>query len=111
MDAVLVFCTVACGLICTGSTVVIMHPRIHEGLILRLGLVLLSLGSFALGINLATSIDLQPQPLLHAIGFCLAGAVIVGLGIARRLYADPHMRELAQRVSGWGDLDGHPGTQ
>ncbi len=109
MDAVLVLCIMACGLICVASGVVIMHPRIHEGLILRVGLVLLSIGSFALAVNLATSTEVQP--LRHALALCLGGVVTIGLGIARRLYADPHMRDLAQRVSGWGDLDGHPDPQ
>lgn len=109
MDAVLVLCIVACALICVACGVVIMHPRIHEGLILRVGLVLLSIGSFALAVNLATSTEVQP--LRHALALCLGGVVVIGLGIARRLYADPHMRGLAQRVSGWGDLDGHPDAQ
>lgn len=109
MDAVLVLNIVACGLICVGSGVVIMHPKIHEGLILRVGLVLLSLGSFALAVNMAASNE--ANPLRHALALCLGGVVIIGLGIARRLYTDPHMRELAQRVSGWGDLDGHPDPQ
>ena len=104
---------VACLCIVIAS-VVIMHPRIHEGLLIKAGLITLAVGSFAL-INHVTDLAGAPamlgaevRPLVRAVAACSGGVVMVLSGLIWRIWSSPVARGAALMVTGWAGLDDEP---
>lgn len=91
---------------------VIMDPRIHEGLVIKLGLITLSVGAFALLQHVPSLMSTAPTevaPMLRALAACSAGVLTAGGGLLWRLWRYPEARQAARLVSGWAPLDDQPG--
>ena len=91
---------------------VIMDPRIHEGLVIKLGLITLSVGAFALLQHVPALTDAgstEAAPLLRARAACSVGVLTAGGGLLWRLWRYPKARQAARLVSGWTPLDEQPG--
>ena len=91
---------------------VIMDPRIHEGLVIKLGLITLSVGAFALLQHVPALTDAgstEAAPLLRAMAACSVGVLTAGGGLLWRLWRYPKARQAARLVSGWTPLDEQPG--
>lgn len=91
---------------------VIMDPRIHEGLVIKLGLITLSVGAFALLQHVPSLMSTAPTeaaPLLRAMAACSVGVLTVSGGLLWRLWRYPAARQAARLVSGWTPLDEQPG--
>lgn len=104
MDMLIYLDTAGALLLATLSGIVVMHRQIHEGLIARIGLVGLSLGSGLMAMNLADG-AVEVEPLLRSIALCFGGGIVAGVGLAWRIYREPSMRAAIQQASGWGELD------
>lgn len=93
---------------------VIMDPRIHEGLVIKLGLITLAAGAFALLQHvpaLSSSAATEAAPLLRALAACSAGVLTVSGGLLWRLWRYPEARQAARLVSGWTPLDDQPASE
>lgn len=87
------------------ASIIIVHPRIHEGLLIKLGLITLSLGSFALLNHLHVLDHVDDRPLGYALASCSAGMLMVIGGAAWRILRCPESREVIKVASGWAELD------
>lgn len=74
---------------------VVMHPRIHEGIVTRLGLACFSVGMLVAGTGACTG---------RVMATIVLGLLLTVLGVAWRLWRDPVAREAAAHVSGYGSL-------
>ncbi len=74
---------------------VVMHPRIHEGFLTRLGLACFSVAMFAAGSGTCTK---------RTLSAVVLGLLLTIVGVAWRLWRDPGAREAAAHVSGYGSL-------
>jgi hypothetical protein len=81
--------------LCALSAWVVMHPRIHEGLVTRLGLICFSIGML---LTAAGGGDHR------AIAAVVLGLLLAVAGVSWRLWRDPAAREAAAHVSGYGSL-------
>lgn len=89
-----------------GAAVVILHPRIHEGLPIKLGLILLAVGSLAMASHVHSHhADADDLPMLRAMALCSAGLFITLAGLAWRIWRSPSARAAALAASGWAPLD------
>jgi hypothetical protein len=114
--ALFVIGCVACLCIVVAA-VIIMHPRIHEGLVIKAGLITLALGSFALvnhvlGLGTAgrVALEVEARPLVNAVAACSGGVVLIIGGLLWRLWSSPIARGALRLASGWTPLDDQPGA-
>ena len=100
---------VATALLClAGASVVILHPRIHEGLLIKLGLILLSVGAIGLAAHVTHAgdhIDADDLAMLRAMALCCTGLLVILAGLAWRIWRCPAARAAARQASGWAELD------
>jgi hypothetical protein len=111
MDITLFFVASVAMLCLVVAAVVIMHPRIHEGLMIKTGLITLAIGSFSVLAHvpgLRPDITAELLPLLRSLTLCSAGILIVGGGLAWRVWHYPGAREIVRAASGWTPLDEQP---
>ena len=80
--------------LCALSAWVVMHPRIHEGFITRLGLICFSIGMLLIAAGGGP----------RATAAVVLGLLLAVVGVAWRLWRDPAAREAAAHVSGYGSL-------
>ena len=73
---------VACMLLCLAALWAVLSPRVRDGIVIKLGLGLLALGFFGVGVTLAG--DLQAWVLGRALGLVHLGLLIVAGGLAWR---------------------------
>lgn len=108
MDIITFFIGAAAMLATLASAIIIVHPRIHEGLLIKLGLITLSLGGFALVNHLHVLEHVDDRPLGYALASCSAGMLMVIGGAAWRILRCPQGREVIKVASGWAELDEAP---
>ncbi len=89
---------------------VILNPKIHEGPVIKLGLILMAISQFAYA-YLLSSLDVGPnvEPILRAMTVGNAGIAAVVVGMAWRLWRYPHLCFAARAFTGFADLDSMPG--
>lgn len=87
------------GLICLLIMALIMHPRVHEGLVAKLGLSCMALGFFGVAVMSWTG-DWVALP--RALVVVHLGLVVVVLGYVLRMRRAGHP---LRRVTDFGDLD------
>lgn len=93
------------------AALIIMHPRIHEGLFIKVGLITLAVGAFAVVAHVpGLRPDLEPEllALLRGMALCSAGVLIVGAGLIWRVWRHPGARYIVRAASGWAPLDDQP---
>ena len=74
---------------------VVMHPRIHEGFIARVGLACFSIGMMVAGTDGCSK---------RVLSVIVLGLLLAVAGTAWRLWRDPGAREAAAHGSGYGSL-------
>jgi hypothetical protein len=84
---------------------VVLHPQWREGLIVRCGLVLITFGSFAIGVQLLGGDDVSARAMVHGWFTQASGVLVVLVGwlIRVRLRRNPQ-----RRATDWGDFDERP---
>lgn len=83
MDRTIALCNlVACGLLAGGALWAVLSPRVQDGIVIKLGLGMLSMGFAALGMALADARELQVVE--RALGLVHVGLLVVAAGIAIR---------------------------
>jgi len=111
MPITLLIIVITAGLCALGATVIIMHPRIHEGLAIKSGLILLALGSAGLAAHITHAgahVDPDDQAMLRALAMCCAGLLVVMASAAWRIWRCPLALRAVQSASGWTPLDDQP---
>lgn len=88
---------------------VILNPKIHEGPVIKTGLILMAVSQFAYAYLLST-IDVGPniEPILRAMTLGNAGIAAVVVGMAWRLWRYPQLCFAARAFTGFVDLDSMP---
>lgn len=91
--------------LCLITAWAIVTPKIHEGPMIKIGLVLLDLGLFGVSALLPTLAD-QPSllPLMHALLLGNVGVVVTAGGLAWRIWRRPDVRAAAVAITGWPPL-------
>lgn len=96
----------ACGLISLTLIGIIISPRIHEGAVIKAGLISMALGFGAIALRLVDGY--QPQEIVgieRALLLINAGIAVVMVGyLCRRVRAHHPVR----RSTDWGSLDVRP---
>lgn len=101
MNMLLAFDTVAAAVLATVCGWAVMSPRIHDGLVIKAGLILMSLGLALLSFSLADAAEVA-RPYIVAGSLVLVGLLVVVVGAALRVMNTPPRRR--RRVTDWGDL-------
>lgn len=78
----------------------VMSPRVRDGIVIKCGLILMSLGLAMLSYSLPDPAPV-PRPLLFAGTLILLGMLIVVAGAALRVATPPGR---LRRVTDWADL-------
>lgn len=93
------------ALLCMAVGAVIVAPTIHEGPIIKVGLILMFAGWFGVSAQITALADVQAvRPLLWSLTLVNAGLSVSGGGFAWRVWHQPEARDALRRVTGWGDL-------
>jgi len=107
MDYVVAFIALCVVVLMCAVAWIVVTPHIHEGLVIKCGLIMLALGLFGLAVQIPL---LQPLPgvaaLLRAMAICCAGLLATVTGLAWRIYRQPQARDAVRVMSGWTPLDG-----
>lgn len=89
--------SVACGLIALAMIVAVLHPRVHDGVIVKVGLISMALGFGSIALRLFDGVgDGDATHLARSILMISAGVGIVLVGYILR-----NMRHPARRLSDW----------
>lgn len=81
----------------------VISPRVRDGVVVKLGLILLALGAAGLGIALATGGPMDVA--LRALGLQTAGLFVIVIGVLLRVWRPGPRR---RRASDWVALDTYP---
>lgn len=109
MDLIILINTAAAAGLCAICGYVIVHPRIHEGVVVKLGLIMLALGAFGVCASVPRMADVpELRPLLHALTLGNVGVSVAAAGIAWRIWHAPAARETWRRLTGWPELEDPP---
>lgn len=100
-EIVLAFDTVAAAALATVCGWAVMSPRVHDGLVIKGGLILMSLGLALVSFALAEA-DGSVKPFVAAGTLTLAGMLVIVAGAALRMVRKPVKRR--RRVTDWADL-------
>lgn len=109
MDIIIAINVVCAAALCLIIGWVIVTPRIHEGPIIKIGLVMLSCSLFGISALLPSLAD-EPlmRPFVHALLIGNCGIVIAVGGLAWRIWRRPEARAAAVALTGWPELTDHP---
>lgn len=97
----------ASGLISLALCYVVLNPKIHDGIVIKLGLISMALGFGSIGLRM-----LDPVLMNDAIGFGRSvlliniGVVVIILGYVTRCGRCGHA---LRRLTDWAELDTRPG--
>lgn len=107
---IIVFINVAfAALLCCAVGAIIVAPKIHEGPVVKIGLIMLCVGLFGVAMQIPRlADDAAVRPLLNAITIGNAGLAISAVGVAWRIWHAPEARSAMKRMTGWPDLDDRP---
>ncbi len=94
---------VACLLLTVIAGLAVVSPRVRDGVLVKLGMILISIGAFGLAVALATAAP--DDVLLRALGLYTGGLLVVALGVVLRVRAPGARR---RRASDWVALDTLP---
>lgn len=109
MDVIIVINVAFSAVLCFAVAAIIVSPRIHEGPIVKIGLMLLCIGLFGVAMQIPRlADDAAVRPLLNAITLGNAGLAISAAGVAWRIWHAPEARQVVRRMTGWPDLDDRP---
>lgn len=99
MDELIDWLNVAvCLVLALGCLWAVLSPRVRDGIVIKCGLGLASLGFAALGAALAD--DLSPVVVERALGLQHAGLLVIAAGVAWRWWRSPTpLRRLADWVT------------
>ena len=96
----------ASGLISLALLCVILNPRVHEGIVIKSGLICMCAGWGAIALRLVDGAGAESQSLLRALMLVISGIGVVFVGYVLRKAR--HHRP-ARRSTDWTDLlDAHP---
>lgn len=94
----------ACGLIALALIGAVLSPRVHDGVVIKLGLISMALGFGAIALRMADEL-LRGDGIERALALINGGIAVVILGyLLRRARAGHPVR----RMTDWGDLDTQP---
>lgn len=109
LDAAVIIIVMAIAALAVATTAwLVMHPRVHDGITIKVGLIVIAVGCYALAWHIA---DLDAAraalvaPVVRATACIGAGMVVVAGGIAWRLWRLPDVRAAVLSASGWTALD------
>ncbi len=107
MDAVLSLAnTLGCGLLALLLVWAVLSPHVHDGLVIKSGLILMALGFGSIAIRMldpwAAPEHLMAEALSRSILLINVGAAVVLVGYRWRTRHKPRTR---RRATDWGDLD------
>lgn len=107
---VIVFINVAfSAALCMAVGAIIVAPKIHEGPVVKVGLILLCVGLFGVAMQIPRlADDAAVRPLLNAITIGNVGLTLSAVGVAWRVWHAPEARKAMRNVTGWPDLDERP---
>jgi hypothetical protein len=108
MDALILINIICSAALCGAVAWVIVTPRIHEGPLIKVGLILLSVGLFGVAVQLpglTPAVEPELRPLINALTILHAGVTVATLGVVLRVRSDPAARKTLARITGWGNLD------
>ena len=109
MDVIVIINTACAAVLCVAVGAIIVAPQIHEGPIVKVGLILLCIGLFGVALQIPQLAEhAAARPLLRAITFGNVGMSIVGGALAWRIWHAPEARQALRRATGWPDLDDRP---
>lgn len=100
MDQLLLIVNVACCLLLAALTAwAILSERVHDGVVVKAGLIAACIGFAAVGLLLAAGEG--GQRLGRALGLLHGGLLVMAAGVAWRL----HRRPRSQFLSHWMDVE------
>jgi hypothetical protein len=104
--ALALFNAAACGLIALALVGAVLHPRVHDGVVIKAGLISMALGFGSIAVRMFDG--LRGDDAVHLARSILlinAGLAVVILGyLWRRARAGVPQR----RITDWGDFDTRP---
>lgn len=89
------------------AAVVILHPHIHEGPVIKLGLILVSLGGMGLALHvthITDHLDMDDMAMIRSMAACIVGVLVVLLGAWQRVRHSPGLQDIARRTTGYSPL-------
>lgn len=92
IDITLAIIITTAAMCAVGAAWIILDPRIHEGLFVKVGLVMICLGSYALIAHVADAGHLREADdiaLVRSIALCSAGLLCAVVGLLWRIYRLP----------------------
>ncbi len=108
MDLLALINAGACIALCALLGWLIMAPTVSDGIIVKIGLILSTMGLLGVALVLLGSADPPGlRPVLAAMLLVHLGVIVAVAGIALRILRDPVAREVAHAISGWPPLDSH----
>lgn len=99
-DLLLVLNAMACALLATVSTWAVLSPRVRDGIVIKLGLILAVLGFVGLGAAMAMGLPLVAW--VRALALLHAGLLVAAAGVWWRFR---QARGRRRRASDWMDLE------
>lgn len=107
MDATLSLANaLGCGAISLFFVWAVLSPHVHDGVVIKSGLILMALGFGGLAIRLLDPASAPAGQLADSLSRCLllinAGAAVAFVGYRWRTRHKPRVR---RRATDWGDLD------
>lgn len=109
MDIIVIINFAFAAGLCIGVGAIIVAPQIHEGPIIKVGLILLCVGLFGVALQIPRLADHPDvRPLLHAFTLGNAGLSIAVGGLAWKVWHAPEARQVVRRITGWTELDERP---
>ena len=95
----------ASGLIALALIGAVLSPRVHDGIVIKLGLISMALGFGAVALRMADELLREGDGIERALALINGGIAVVILGyLLRRARAGHPVR----RMTDWGDLDTQP---
>lgn len=95
----------ACGLIALALIGAVLSPRVHDGVVIKLGLISMALGFGAIALRMTDEVLRNDAGIERALALINGGIAVVILGyLLRKAQAGHALR----RMTDWGDLDIQP---
>jgi hypothetical protein len=107
--ALALFNAAACGLISLALVGAVLHPRVHDGVVIKAGLISMALGFGSIAVRMFDGLGAdEAVHLARSILLINAGLAVVIVGyLWRRARAGQPQR----RITDWADLDTRPMEQ
>jgi hypothetical protein len=98
-----------CAGLCLMLGWVVMSPTVQDGVVIKFGLIISSLGLLACALILLQHDGAGSwRPLLTAWLLVHIGTLVAAVGVVVRVFGDPHAREVMHAATGWPPLSDEP---